>query len=99
MPIALEHLKSYVSLPRPWLPGAYRVDVIAGGETIGSVPFRIRGDARRARFTTPKLSYRATAEAPVVPFEKDNSVIKVGFCCRANLYLLSSHLCLVWLGF
>lgn len=41
IPLAMETLTSYASLPRPWPTGRYRVDVLIGGNIVGSIPFRV----------------------------------------------------------
>lgn len=42
VPLAMENLTSYCSLPRPWPVGSYRVDVFVGDKLMGGVPFVVQ---------------------------------------------------------
>lgn len=68
IPVAMETISSSCTLPRPWPPGAYRIDAYVGKELAGSVEFTVRGDPAKSKWGAT-LSYKMTEDAnAAVPF-------------------------------
>lgn len=102
IPIAMETISSNCTLPRPWPPGAYRIDAYIGGKLEGSVPFRVSGDPRKTKFRT-ELSYNLIDTNPTaaVPFAntvtRDAHVVRVLFVAD-NIITATTGVSIEWIA-